>query len=374
MQVCLNTEMAWEGCREGGDSVRHGGAGAALGHERGWRFCRSAFCCRERCGVARVRRRRACAASFCRAGLGKGAAGVGTPCCLGLACVVLLRAFVSSGPDVPGGRAPRRLLEQVADALRVRHYSPQTVEAYVQWVRRFILFHERRHPAELGRQEVARFLSHLAVEGRVSASTQNQALAALLFLYAEVLETELGGMRGFVRAKRPQRLPVVMSRLEVNGVLARLGGVPRLMASLLYGSGLRLLECVTLRVKDVDFGGGQLSVRRGKGQKDRAALLPQTLVEPLTRHLGLVRRAAAASPARDGSPACGSGSSESGGIVQAGQLSHVPSLVCDALAGSGIRRSYDPEAAGHRDLRTTMVYTHVLSRGPLGVKSPLDAL
>jgi integron integrase len=197
---------------------------------------------------------------------------------------------VPSPPDSPGSPPPRRLLDQVADALRVRHYSPKTVDAYVHWVRRFILFNERRHPAELGKDEVARFLSHLAIGAKVSASTQNQALSALLFLYAEVLGSELGWMEDVVRAKRPARLPVVMSRLEVNAVLAGLSGSTRLMASLLYGSGLRLVECVTLRVKDVDFGAGQLTVRRGKGQRDRAALLPQSLVEPLTRHLAAVRR------------------------------------------------------------------------------------
>jgi site-specific recombinase XerD len=167
---------------------------------------------------------------------------------------------------VPRGHPPRRLLQQVAEALLVRHYSPKPVEAYVHWIRRFILFHERRHPAEPGKDEVARFLSHLAVEGKVSASTQNQALAALLFLYAEVLETELGWMEDLVRARKPSRLPVVMSRQEVNAILARLSGTTHLMGSLLYGAGLRLLECATLRVKDVEFAlaSSQCVVARGR--------------------------------------------------------------------------------------------------------------
>jgi integron integrase len=330
---------------------------------------------------------------------------------------------VPSPPDSPGSPPPRRLLDQVADALRVRHYSPKTVDAYVHWVRRFILFNERRHPAELGKDEVARFLSHLAIGAKVSASTQNQALSALLFLYAEVLGSELGWMEDVVRAKRPARLPVVMSRLEVNAVLAGLSGSTRLMASLLYGSGLRLVECVTLRVKDVDFGAGQLTVRRGKGQRDRAALLPQSLVEPLTRHLAAVRRQHEVDVARGAGfvglpnalstkypnaprewprqwvfPATRAYVHPETGERKRHHLHEtvLQRAVREAARAAGLSKpvschtfrhsfathlleaGYDirtiQKLLGHRDVRTTMIYTHVLSRGPLGVKSPLDAL
>jgi len=163
------------------------------------------------------------------------------------------------------------------------------VEAYVAWVRRFVLFHNRRHPSDLDAPEVAAFLSSLASERGVSAATQNQALAAIVFLYAQVLHRKLRPLSDLVRARRPQRLPVVMTRSEVAAVLSQLEGVEHLMASLLYGAGLRLLECATLRVKDIDFTGGQLIVRRGKGAKDRATLLPQALLEPLRMHLGEVK-------------------------------------------------------------------------------------
>jgi integron integrase len=282
---------------------------------------------------------------------------------------------------------------------------------------------ERRHPAELGKDEVARFLSHLAIGAKVSASTQNQALSALLFLYAEVLGSELGWMEDVVRAKGPARLPVVMSRLEVNAVLAGLSGSTRLMASLLYGSGLRLVECVTLRVKDVDFGAGQLTVRRGKGQRDRAALLPQSLVEPLTRHLAAVRRQHEVDVARGAGfvelpnalstkypnaprewpwqwvfPATRTYVHPETGERRRHHLHEtvLQRAVREAARAAGLSKpvschtfrhsfathlleaGYDirtiQKLLGHRDVRTTMIYTHVLSRGPLGVKSPLDAL
>jgi len=189
----------------------------------------------------------------------------------------------------PSGKGRSALLEGVRQALVLRHYSPKTVEAYAGWVRRFVLFHQKRHPRELGAAEVSVFLSDLASRSDVSASTQNQALAALLFLYAEVLQTPLAALGPIVHAKRPMRLPVVMSREEVDAVLAQLEGVSHLMASLLYGSGLRLLECASLRAKDIDFTAGQVLVRRGKGQKDRVTLLPKLLVAPLQAHLAEVR-------------------------------------------------------------------------------------
>jgi integron integrase len=189
-----------------------------------------------------------------------------------------------------GSPPGRRLLDRVRDALALRHYSPRTADAYVGWIRRFVLFHARRHPSEMGAAEVTAFLSSLAMRGAVSASTQNQALAAILFLYSQVLERDLEFLADVVRAKRPARLPVVMTREEVAAVLSELRGVPFLMASLLYGAGLRLIECVSLRIKDVDFAAHQIAVRQAKGAKDRATLLPVTLTEALQRHVCEVRR------------------------------------------------------------------------------------
>jgi integron integrase len=182
-----------------------------------------------------------------------------------------------------------KLLDQVRTAIRLKHMSLRTEEAYVRWVRRFVTFHEMRHPAEMGAEQVRAFLSYLAAEEDVAASTQNQAFAALLFLYGPVLGKDLGPIASVVRAKRPKRLPVVFTREEVRAVLARMEGTPRIVAGLLYGSGLRLLECLRLRVKDVDFGANEIVVRDGKGAKDRAALLPQRLKDSLRTHLRRMR-------------------------------------------------------------------------------------
>jgi integrase len=185
---------------------------------------------------------------------------------------------------IPAAPKPK-LLDQVRAAIRLRHYSLRTEEAYVQWIKRFIFFHGKRHPLEMGEQEVTHFLSALAVERRVSASTQNQALCALLFLYRHVLDRQVGWLDEVVRARRPQRLPVVLSRQEVRALLGALAGVHWLMASLLYGTGLRLLECLRLRVKDLDFATHQIVVRAGKGDRDRVTVLPIAVAEPLTAHL-----------------------------------------------------------------------------------------
>ncbi|MFQ5668615.1 MAG: integron integrase, partial [Candidatus Binatia bacterium] len=183
-----------------------------------------------------------------------------------------------------------RLLDQVRDAIRTRQYSYRTEEAYVGWIRRFILFHGKRHPADMGKPEIERFLTALAVERHVAASTQNQALAALLFLYQSVLGCDPGWLDEIVRAKRPERLPVVLTHQEVQALLATLDGVPWLMAMLLYGSGLRRMECLRLRVKDIDFTRHEIVVREGKGKKDRVTMLPAAVVPRLTAHLGRVRR------------------------------------------------------------------------------------
>ncbi|MGQ0668100.1 MAG: integron integrase, partial [Actinomycetota bacterium] len=193
-------------------------------------------------------------------------------------------------PKVPQGTAPALgLLDEVRRAIVARHYSPSTEQAYVAWIRRFILFHGERQPMEMGEREVNQFLTHLATGERVAASTQNQALAALLFCYDKVLHRPLGQIEGVVRARRPRRLPVVLTRQEVGAVLNELEGTPRLVCTLLYGSGLRLLECLRLRVKDVDLHRGEISVRDGKGGKDRVTMLPAAVKAPLQAHLERVR-------------------------------------------------------------------------------------
>jgi integron integrase len=184
---------------------------------------------------------------------------------------------------------PRRLLDQVRDAIRARHYSPRTEKAYVAWIRRFILFHGKRHPMELGELEIGAFLSSLATEAHVSASTQNQALAAILFLYQRVLQRELDWLGSLVHAKRPARLPVVLTREEVRALMGQLRDPIWLICALLYGGGLRLLEALQLRIKDVDLERREVTVRRGKGQKDRRTVLPDAMVHRLRSHLARVR-------------------------------------------------------------------------------------
>ena len=192
--------------------------------------------------------------------------------------------------ETPVAPQPPKLLDQVRDRLRLKHYSIRTETQYVQWIRRFILFHDKRHPRDMGVAELEAFLTHLAVEGRVAASTQNQALSALLFLYREVLAINLPWLDNVVRAKTPQRLPVVLTRQEVVSVLDGMSGVYGLMARLLYGTGMRLMECVRLRVKDVDFEQAEILIRDGKGAKDRVTMLPQSLVEALRAHLKIRQR------------------------------------------------------------------------------------
>ena len=306
-------------------------------------------------------------------------------------------------------------------ALRSKHYSLRTEQSYVDWIVRYVRFHNLRHPRELGADEVAAFLAHLAVEGQVAASTQNQARSALLFLYREVLGVELDAPRALVQAKKPERLPTVLTRDEVQAVIRQLQGTHRLMAQLLYGSGLRLLECVRLRVKDLDFEQRQLTVRSGKGDKDRVTMLPDRLVAPLSEHLLLVRRTHAEDLQRgDGAVFLPqalerkypSASREWGWqyVFPADHLSKDPrsgqrrrhhlsesglqKAVRRAVQAAGIQkpaschtfrhsfathlleRGYDirtvQELLGHSDVRTTMIYTHVLNRGGRGVRSPLD--
>jgi integron integrase len=316
---------------------------------------------------------------------------------------------------------PPRLLDAVRNRIRVRHYSRRTERAYVGWIRRFILFHDKRHPREMGGPEVEAFLTHLAVVGDVAAGTQNQALSALLFLYRAVLEIELPWLDSVTRAKRPQRLPVVLTEAEVDRVLARLQGRDWLMASLLYGTGMRLMECVRLRVKDVDFARNEITVRDGKGAKDRRTVLPARLVEPLCRQVAFVREVLRGdldsdwrgvwlphalarkyphaarelawqylfpSVQRSIDPrtgAVGRHHIDEKGLqramtraVRAAGIAKPAS--CHTLRHSFathlIEAGYDirtvQELLGHKDVSTTQVYTHVLNRGGRGVLSPLD--
>lgn len=314
-----------------------------------------------------------------------------------------------------------RLLDVVRDRIRLRHYSYQTETVYLGWIRRFVRYHRGRHPRELGGPEVEEFLNYLAVKRRVSASTQNQALSAILFLYKEVLGAALPWLDGVVRAKRPVRIPVVLSRDEVRRVLAHLEGSRWLAASLLYGAGLRVSECVRLRVKDLDFDYRQITVRDGKGAKDRCTMLPEAVIEPLRHQLSRVRLlhesdrthnlpGVALPPALERKypaaplewawqfvfPARGHCTSPYNGRLVRYHLlpDSLQRAVKNALRASGIAKpaschtfrhsfathlledGYDirtvQELLGHSDVSTTMIYTHVIRRGGRGVKSPMD--
>ena len=323
-----------------------------------------------------------------------------------------------SNTPVPQGP---KLLDQVRDRIRVKHYSIRTETQYVQWVRRFILFHGKRHPREMGAGEVEAFLSHLAVDGKVAAATQNQALSALLFLYREVLGVTLPWLDNVTRAKRPQRLPVVLTREEVREVLSRMRGVCALMAGLLYGAGMRLMECVRLRVKDVEFAQRQIVVRDGKGAKDRVTMLPQTLADSLQAHLrqrrglfeddlragkaavylpdALARKYPSAATEWAWQYVFPSGSHSvdpRSGEVRRHHLDEklLQRAMRTAVLAAGIAKAATPhtlrhsfathllergqdirtiqELLGHKDVQTTIIYTHVMNRGARGVVSPLD--
>jgi integron integrase len=328
-----------------------------------------------------------------------------------------MAAMVAS---LPAANKPK-LLDQVRDVIRRKHYSIRTEQAYVDWIKRFIIYHDKRHPAEMAEEEVAQFLTHLARDRGVASSTQNQALSALLFLYKDVLKHEIGWLEQVERAKKPARLPVVLTRSEIKRVFTHLHGVPKLMAGLLYGSGLRLMECVRLRVKDVDFELAQITVRDAEGGKDRVTVLPLNLAEPLQRHLirikaqheqdledgfGSVRLPFALSrkfpdaarewawqylfPSSRLSVDSRSGKKQrhhmAEGILQSALKRAVDAAKivkranCHSLRHSFathlLTKGYDirtvQELLGHKDVSTTMIYTHVLNRPGIGVKSPLD--
>lgn len=324
-----------------------------------------------------------------------------------------------AGPDPPA--KPKPLLDQVREAIRYRHYSYRTEQVYVEWVRRFIVFHDKRHPAVMGQHEVAAFLTHLATERDVSASTHQQALSALLFLYREVLGTELPWLGEIVRPKKPRRLPVVLSREEVHLLLAQLEGTHRLMARLLYGTGMRIMECLRLRVKDLDLRRREITVRHGKGGRDRVTMVPRSMVGELSDQVARARILWSKDRA-EGRPGVElpfalarkyPRADESWGwfwVFPAPELSRDPRS--DAMRrhhrheeslGRAIKRAvhaariakpatahtlrhafathllesgYDirtvQELLGHRDVSTTMIYTHVLNRGGFCVVSPID--
>jgi integron integrase len=328
-----------------------------------------------------------------------------------------MSSFLPAAPE----QGKPKLLDRVRQLMRLRHYSLRTEEAYVGWIRRYILFHGKRHPRELDEKHVSEFLSSLAINGHVAASTQNQALNALLFLYKEVLQRELDFVGNALRVKRAPKVPVVLSPSEVRGILAQLQGQYRLMAQLLYGSGLRLLECVRLRVKDVDLHYLHITVRDPKGGRERKTMLPVSLAAPLREHLhrvkarheqdlaegfgsvylptALERKIPSASrewpwqyvfPAERRSIDPRSGIERrhhvneknlQNAVKAAVHKSQVPKRAsCHTLRHSFathlLENGYDirtvQELLGHKDVSTTMIYTHVLNRPGLGVKSPLD--
>ena len=320
-------------------------------------------------------------------------------------------------------RQPWRRVDRVWEAIKRKRYSYRTEQSYLHWIKRYIRFHGKRHPREMGEAEIAAFLTHLAVERKVSASTQNQALNALLFLYKQVLECEMAHINGVSRAKRRATLPVVLTRDETQAVLRRMQGREWLLASLMYGAGLRVSECVSIRVKDVEFGFRQIVVRNGKGGKDRITPLPHVLLKPLERQLEDARRIWDCDRA-DGFARCSMPSALARKYAGAGgewmwqyvfpaskrsrdpfsdlwkrhhiDVSVVQGAVKQAVrkagltkpaTGHSLRHSFAThllaaghdirtiqELLGHRDLSTAMIYTHVLGKGGLGVLSSLDTL
>jgi integron integrase len=314
-----------------------------------------------------------------------------------------------------------KLLDQVRNVARMKHLSLRTEDAYVARIRQFILFHGKRHPAQLGAEEIRAYLSHLAVSEKVAASTQNVALCALLFLYRDVLQIDLPRLEGVERARRKNNLPVVFTREEVKEILARLKGIDWLMAGLLYGAGLRVMECARLRVMDVDFARAQLTIREAKGGRQRVTMLPRSIRQPLKEHLLLVRAQHEDDLRRGGGtvylpyalerkykgasrawawqyvfPAARESTDprtgarrrhhrsenllqravkqaiRQAGIDKAGSCHSLRHSFATHLIESGYDIRTVQELLGHKDIRTTQIYVHVLNRGGQGVRSPLD--
>ncbi|HEY5900738.1 MAG TPA: integron integrase [Burkholderiales bacterium] len=329
----------------------------------------------------------------------------------------------SSESRLPPDKREKRLIERFREVIRALHYSRRTEKTYWYWIRWFVFFHGKRHPRELGAAEVTAFLSWLATERNVAAATQNQALSALLFLYQRVLGEKLPWLSDLVRAQRPVRLPTVLSEAEVRRLLMNVDGVGALMVGLLYGSGLRQIECLALRVKDIDFAYRQILVRDGKGAKDRVTMLPENLVQPLQAHLGKLRLlhrrdldegygevslpyALARKYPRAGRawgwqfvfPSANRSPDPQDGVIRrhhvhpdtlgrlvkraAERAGIVKPVSCHTLRHSFathlLERGHDirtvQELLGHSDVSTTMIYTHVMNKGARGVKSPLDRL
>jgi integron integrase len=318
-------------------------------------------------------------------------------------------------------RQPKKLLDQVRDAIRLKHYSIRTEHSHVSWIKRYILYHNKRHPKDMGEKEIEDFLTHMAVDLKVASSTQNQAFNALLFLYREVLKIELKESINAVRAKKSQKLPNVLSKSEALKVLAAMDGIYSLVAKLMYGSGLRLMECLRLRVKDIDFAGDQIIVRDGKGFKDRVTVLPKTVVPALKAHLEKVKMIHK-NDLKDGFgsvylpnalerkyknaarqwgwqyvfPSKNISKDPRSGIVRrhhmhestihkavkrATRLARISKRISchtfrHSFATHLLEAGYDiravQELMGHSDVSTTMIYTHVLNRPGVTVKSPVD--
>lgn len=327
-------------------------------------------------------------------------------------------------PEITPVQPPApKLLDQVREKLRLKHYSIRTESQYLHWIKRFIFYHHKRHPREMGGPEVEAFLTHLATAGGVSASTQNQALSALLFLYREVLAVDLPWLDNVIRAKKPKRLPTVLSKPEVGKIMARMEGTYGLMARLLYGTGMRLMECCRLRVKDIDFDQGEILIRDGKGAKDRVTMLPEALKQPLRAHLerrrliyeddlakgmagvylpdALERKYPNAPNEWGWQYVFCSGSysvDPRSGIERRHHIDEklLQRAMKKAVLASGVAKPATPhtlrhsfathllesgydirtvqELLGHSDVSTTMIYTHVLNKGGKGVVSPLDQL
>lgn len=322
-------------------------------------------------------------------------------------------------PLKPGGTP--RLLDQLRQQIRLRHYSLRTEQAYVGWVRRFIIFHDRRHPLTMGAAEVEAFLSHLASERNVASATQGQALSAVMFLYKAVLKIDLPWLQNVVRSTRPRRLPVVLTQAEARAVIGYMQGINWLIAGLLYGSGLRVLEALRLRIKDVDLNIQQLTIRDGKGGKDRVTVLPETLLAPLTVHLSRVREQHELAMARGFGgvelpfalerkyprahqdwgwqyvfPAATPTIDSRSGVRRRAHMPEetVQRAVRAAVRQAGIIKPASPhtfrhsfathlleagydirtvqELLGHKDVSTTQIYTHVMQKGANAVRSPLD--
>ncbi len=320
-------------------------------------------------------------------------------------------------------KKPPKLLDQVREKIRVKHYSYRTEQAYVQWVKRFILFHNKKHPKDMGEKEITQFLSHWAVNRNISASTQNQALCAIVFLYKHVLNKDLNEFGNIQWAKRPKRLPVVFSKNEMRQILDEMSGIYKVMATLLYGAGLRLTECLQLRVKDIDFDYQQITVRSGKGEKDRVTVLPESVTEPLKKHINKVidihdkdiqegydsvympyaldRKYPNAGkeigwhflfPSKNISKDPVSGimrrhhlhgsvlqravknAIKKAGIMKHGGCHTFRHSFATYLLEDGVNIRTVQELLGHKSVETTMVYTHVMNKKRVGIKSPADNL